>query len=354
MRPSLLISSATSSRCLPPPPPVRFCISMSNSMLASEDSMRVELSRRDPQTSFSSEDCYSSEGGLPTLASHSAGAPVELHENNQTKTYLQKLIALKAIRKQQNGKQPSKKQPWKLPKMVRSEPDVVICLKPDVNLSFNWEGQDHQVQNLIFHTKTKVAVNGLMIGARNMVNSSGKTRFFVNSMSFIIPSSTTNISITTKNIVISSLGMDDLLIPLTGTYSCLRHGIKLDVCEVLTDLVKLQLLIDGVEYKLRIHMKKDGEEYMELVDFTLVNGDSGKVDGVIGQYYGKDVSLVSKSDQDAILKVEYNLIEVKKSNQMTTNKSDCDWFAENGGLPISGGNKNRFVLPSLESLPNYE
>ena len=63
---------------------------------------------------------------LGALGSNSAGAPVEDHKNNQTKTW--------------------QKQTNKLRKMVCSDPDVVLPLKADVNLSFNWEGQDHQVR----------------------------------------------------------------------------------------------------------------------------------------------------------------------------------------------------------------
>jgi len=241
---------------------------------------------------------------------------------------------------------------------VYRDPHVVLPLASGVNLCFNWDGKDKEVHNLIFHPKTGLIVNGMMLAAPAGIKStSGKPRVYIHSIAFVVPLAKANFIITPENITIAYHGLKKSTISLTSKFSLTHNGVSLYVFEIHNSIVKIQLIIDGVHYELMLH-RKSRIPHIDFVFEDLNNKFSeGMLDGVVGQYYGKGIHLAkSKEGDKGMLRVGNRLAEVKKylmkANPITQNQEPC-WFSAKGGLNLSKGESSRFVVSTLETKPEY-
>merc|ERR1739838_946168 len=96
---------------------------------------------------------------------------------------------------------------------VYRDPHVVLPLTSGVTLCFNWDGNDREVHNLIYHRKSGLVVNGMMTAAPAGIKSStGKPRVYIHSISFLLPQAKTNFIISPENVTITYYGMKPYVI----------------------------------------------------------------------------------------------------------------------------------------------
>jgi len=239
---------------------------------------------------------------------------------------------------------------------VFRDPHVVLPLKPGVNLCFNWNGEDKEITNLIFHPKSGMVVNANMTAAPIAINSkTGKERVYIYSVAFVVPQAKANVIVTPYSITVDFLRSTTFTYPVNSTIKVTRPGLEINVYDVVShgSISKVQLKIGGIEFKLMLYTKTS-VPHVDLA-FEDLNHVEGKFYGLVGQFYGRGLVLSESGDgESAMMRIGKEMAGVKRHNMKTnpiTNEEQPCWFAASGGFGLS--KHSTFVVDSMTTKPHY-
>lgn len=235
---------------------------------------------------------------------------------------------------------------------IFGDPHFVLPLTPEVTLCFNWMENSDEFDNIIATKNHFVNARMLPESTSTSVSLSEKPRVYMSALAFVIPEYRMNIMVHPSCVDIKFYGKDhsDPISFSLEEGSQYTHGmLNMEVDTSADGSHYISLTIDDTTYRIILRAKAS-KPHVNFY-FTNLTTSGSKMDGIVGQFYSKPVSIKTLTNQRAIItigdmKVRAHRHKLNGHAPYTGLIREC-WLVTHDSQEIFMKQRQRFQIESL-------